>query len=132
MEEKRIIMLIQRRAICEVIKPRGKPGYFHWLHVKPRYRRQGYALELMKFAIHYTREFLEMDILHKSKVAKRNAARLGYCKIGHSMRYSYCELWKHGQTQLRLPGSRLKLLKSVRYKRMNGSTEVLYLSNSLH
>ena len=46
-----------------------KPAYFKSLYVNPRFRRRGYGLELMKFAIDYMQEFLEMDILSGAKSA---------------------------------------------------------------
>ena len=124
-------LLIQTRARSTVIKPRGRPGYFRSLYVEPRFRRKGYGLELMKFAIQHTREFLEMDIRRQSTVAQRNAARLGYRRVGPSSRFTDCDLWRHGNPRSELPRSRLRLLKTVGYERIGGKTEVLYLSNSL-
>lgn len=129
--ENRFSLLIQGRANSRIIKPGGQPGYFRSLYVEPSHRRKGYGLELMKFAIQYTGEFLEMDIRRQSKVAQRNAARLGYRKIGPSERFIECELWRHPDPRSELPRSRLHLLKRVRYRRADGRTDVLYLSNSL-
>lgn len=128
----RITLLIPGRAKGQLIKPAGERGYFHWLYVNPRYRRRGYGMELMKFAIEYAQEFLEMDILHRSKTCQRNAARLGYKKTGQqSDRYFRCELWRYRGGKSQCLRSRLRVLKKMRYQRNDGKTEVLYLSNSL-
>jgi GNAT superfamily N-acetyltransferase len=127
----RFTLLIQGRARCQLIKAKGEPGYFHSIRVEPRYRRRGFGLELIKFALQYTREFLEMDIRYQSKVAQRHAARLGYRKIGTSERYAGCELWRHYNQKSKLPTSKLQLLKAMRFKRTDGKTVVLYLSSSV-
>jgi|ERR1041384_5129550 ribosomal protein S18 acetylase RimI-like enzyme len=131
--ENRFTLVIPGRALCQVVKPANKPGYFQWLSVEPRYRRQGYCLELMKFAINYSRESLEMDILRSAKSCQRNAARLGYRKTGDSSnRFYRCELWRYFGSPSKRYRSRLKLLKTIRYERCDGTTRVLYLSTSLH
>lgn len=130
--ERHITLLIPRRASSQIIKPVGKPGYFHSLYVYPGYRRRGYGLELMKFGIRYTHEFLQMDILRTSKACQRNADRIGYRKTGGaSDRYLGCEFWRYCGKPSQLPVSRLHILKTVNYKRLTGKTEVLYLSNVL-
>lgn len=130
--EKRITLLIPGRASSRLIKPRGKPAYFKSLYVNPRFRRRGYGLELMKFASEYMREFLEMDILYGAKECQRNAARLGYRKIGRpSDRFSGCALWQYYGVGNHFAPSRLKILRKITYQRRSGRTEVLYLSNSL-
>jgi GNAT superfamily N-acetyltransferase len=130
--ERRLTLLVPGRARSQIIKPDGERGYFHSLYVDPGYRRQGYGLELMKFAIQYAQEFLEMDILRCSKACQRNAAKIGYRKTAYaSDRYLGCDLWRYRGTRLQLPISRLQLLSAVHYERTNGRTEVLYLSNQL-
>ena len=130
--EHHITLLIPGRASSQIIKPDGKPGYFHSLYVNPRYRRLGYGLELIKFAIQYTQEFLELDILRASKACQRIASRIGYRKTGSaSDRYLRCESWRYCGMPSQLPASRLHILKVVNYRRDNGKTEVLYLSNAL-
>lgn len=125
----RITLLIPGRANSRIIKISGEPGYFHSLFVEPGYRRQGYGLELMKFAIQHLQEFLQMDILRRSKSCQRNAARLGYRNTGNvSERYQGCELWEHCSFPEQLPVSRLRLLRTVHYDRKDSNTDVLYLS----
>ena len=132
MKENRITFLIPRRARVQIIRPAEGSGYFHSIEVKPRFRRQGYGLELMKFALHYTKEFLELDILCQSKVMQRNARRLGYRKTGQrSKRYVGCKLWRHNRHHVCLPSSQLRLLRTIQYKRIDGQTEVVYLAKSL-
>jgi hypothetical protein len=129
--ENRLSLVIPGRALSQIIKPAGKPGYFHWLYVQPRFRQRGYCLELMKFAIDYSQEFLEMDILRRAESCQRNAARLGYQRTGQSSdRYFGCELWRYCGPKSKHYRSQLKLLKMTQYKRLDGRTEVLYLGDS--
>ena len=128
--ERRITLLISGRASTQIIKRDGENGYFHYLYVNPSHRRQGYSLELMKFAIQYTGEFLEMDILRRSRACQRNATKLGYRKTGRaSDRYFGCDQWRYTGAGSQFPISRLKLLTAVHYQRTNSRTEVLYLSH---
>jgi len=130
--EHRVTLLLQRRARAQIIKNDGEPGYFHWLYVEPSYRRRGYALELMKFGLQHTQEFLEMDILRRAKACQRNAAKLGYRGTGaDSDRYFGCELWRHTVNGELIPVSRLSLLRSIIYEGPRGRTEVLYLGDRL-
>lgn len=131
--EHRITFLIPARARCQIRKAEGQPGFFHWLYVEPNYRRRGYGIELMRFAINYMKEYLEMDILKRAKSCQRNAGRLGYKRTGRaSDKYLDCELWIKKGNRSQLPVSRLQVLKVVLYHRETSKTEVLYLSNHLH
>lgn len=129
MTERRITLVIPGRAVSRVIDPAGGPGYFQSLYVHPRHRRRGHCLEIMKFAISYTREFLEMDIKKRTaEAAQHNAARLGYVKVGQSERWDNCELWRYkGSRHSGLPESSLRVLRKVTCRRRDGVTEVLYL-----
>jgi GNAT superfamily N-acetyltransferase len=130
--ERRITLLIPARATAQVRKPEGGPGFFHWLYVEPNYRRRGYGIELMRFAIHYMKEYLQMDIRNRAKSCQRNAGRLGYKRTGRtSDRYLGCELWTKKGNRSHLPVSQLRLLNVVQYRRKNGQTEVLYLSDPI-
>jgi RimJ/RimL family protein N-acetyltransferase len=125
--DRRITIYIPKRAISQVIKPEGGRGYFRSMYVYPRHRQRGYCLEIMKFAIRYAKEFLEMDILRTAEAAQRNAVRLGYAKVGLSKRWDDCELWLFKERRPRLPNSKLRLLAKVTHERKGGVTEVLYL-----
>ena len=130
MTERRITLVVPHRAVSRVVVPEGDTGFFQSLYVHPRHRRRGYCLELMKFAISYTREFLEMDIKKRTaEAAQRNAARLGYVKLGQSERWVNCELWRFQGSRSKLPAGRLRLLRKVTYERKSGVSEVLYLGN---
>jgi hypothetical protein len=129
--EDRFTFLITGRGKAQVIKPADENGFFHWLYVNPRYRRHGYGLEIMKFAIQYVREFLEMDILTDAKVCQRNAARLGYRDTGPSPRYLRCRLWLYQGSKIACEPSRLTVAKRIRYRRVDGITDVLYLDRTL-
>jgi hypothetical protein len=127
MTDRRITILIPRRAVSQVIDPERGRGYFRSMYVYPRHRRRGYCMEIMKFALGYTGEFLEMDIMRTAEAAQRNAARLGYVKVGPSARWDDCELWRHGAGPARLPAGRLRVSSKVTYERRGGVTEVIYL-----
>ena len=130
--EKRVTLLIQGRARSQLIKRRGEPAYFTSLYVNPAHRRIGYGLELMKFAIAHLNEFPDMDILYHSKTCQRNAMRLGYRKTGRqSDRFQRCALWNYYGPLDRKFVSRLRILKTVKYRRKDGDTEVIYLSKLL-
>ncbi len=127
--ERRATLLIPKRAISQIIKREGASGYFLSLYVYPRHRRKGYCLELMKFAVGYAREFLEMDIRRVAEPAQRNATRLGYSQVGPSERWDDCELWLYNGTGSQFPCSRLRLLNKVTYRGAGRVTDVLYLSD---
>ena len=126
--ERRITLLIPGRArCCFIVHGRGM-GHFEWMYVDPRYRRNGYCFELLKFAIRYASLFLEMDIRHQSKIPQRHAKRLGYSRVGESKRFIGCALWRHKGPKRRFPSSRLRLRNRVLYNGARWKTEVLYLS----
>jgi hypothetical protein len=125
--EKRTTFLVSRRAICQVIQPSNEPGFFHELRIQPKFRRRGYGLELLKFALQFTGEFLEMDIRYQSKVAQRLASRLKYQRVEKSVRYRGCDLWRYFGEDRTLPSSALVAQRVTSYDMARGQTLVVYL-----
>lgn len=124
---RQVSLIVPRKAFARLIQRAEGVVFFDDLYVAPRFRRRGYASELILFALEYLDTFPEMDIRHSSRAVQRIARRLGYKKLGPSNRYAGCALWIPGRGPAKVPQSRFAPANCVDYKRVDGVTQVLYL-----
>ena len=123
----KLTLILKGRAIVQVVREPDGIYCFENLRVSPRYRRRGYATELLKFAIQRLGEFPDVDVHRSSKVAQRIVRRLGYEQVGSSRRFGGCDLWTYDRGRSGLAPSSLAPIRTVRYTANGTCTEVVYL-----
>ena len=123
---KQVTLVVQKRAYARILRG-ASATYIDDIYVNRRYRRRGYASQLLQFAMRQFPEPIELDIRHQSKVLQRIATRFGYEKREPSLRYPGCVRWVPTDACQRTPEPSLAVSGHREYTSDVGTTIVLYL-----
>ena len=127
----RITFILPKRGWAKVEFENSTQCYFSNMFVANHHRESKICQELVKFAIQYLNIAPEIDVTSTSDPAKACIRKVGYKKVGPSVRYLRCELWRSNKKLTQFSKSRLELITAVRYERSDGCSEVVYTRDNV-